>query len=89
MRLGHLWLAACLTVFLSGCEDREAAMARCRMEAIKTASDQGRQIAYARDCMVLAGYRYDASLCAGYGPLAIKCYAAHSIGAQLSELFSW
>ena len=75
MTFGRSALAVYLVVVLSGCESREATMARCRMEALKITAPTPEKVAFAQACMIAAGYSYDASRCPGYGPLAEHCYS--------------
>ena len=67
-------VALAMPLCLSACEDQETAMARCRMEAIKTTSVRELVLTYTRDCMTHAGWRYDESQCAAKNQLSASCY---------------
>jgi hypothetical protein len=68
---------------------REEIMARCRMEAMRITSIQAQILAYARDCMTVAGYTYDETQCPARNPFSAGCYVPRTVGARIKQFFSW
>ena len=93
-------LLACIAIALCGCDDRETVFARCRIEAMKTlksstvtknmtAEGVYSEMAYTKECMVAAGYRYNDERCKGEGQLTSRCYDARTMTARISNFFQF
>ena len=68
--------ALVLPLCVSACDDRETAMARCQTEAIKTTPVRELVLIYTKDCMTLAGWRYDESQCTAKNQFSASCYVS-------------
>jgi hypothetical protein len=76
----------CFAVILTGCDDTNTAVAKCRLESIKLTKNI--DDSFVLDCLTVAGYQYDSKLCKGGGKAWGMCCQPNSITTKIANWIS-